>query len=74
MPLYVSIAPNPIGQASTTGSCVIYAPLGVAGEKLRTKFNNLTQKHEGVDDKDRTSRDLRQACALLDNLQDPPGN
>ena len=38
------------------------------------KINNLTQKHKGVDDKDRTSKDLRQACALIDKLQDPLGN
>lgn len=47
----------------------------VVGETQRTKFiNNLTQKHNGVDDKDRTSKDLRQACALIDKLQDPLGN
>ena len=46
----------------------------VAGEKLRTKFNKLTQKHKGVDDKDRTSRKLRQARALIDKLKDPLGN
>ena len=46
----------------------------MAGEKLRTKFNNLTQKHKGVDEKDRTSRDLRQTCALLDKLEDPLGH
>ena len=47
----------------------------VTGEKLRTKFiNNLTQKRKGVDDKGRTSKDLRQACALIDKLQDPLGN
>lgn len=47
----------------------------VVGEKLRTKFiNNLTQKRKGVDDKGRTSKDLRQACALIDKLQDPLGN
>ena len=47
----------------------------VVGEKLRTKFiNNLTKKDTGVDDKDRTSKDLRQAYALIDKLQDPLGN
>ena len=47
----------------------------VVGETQRTKFiNNLTQKHKGVDDKDRTSKDLHQACALIDKLQDPLGN
>lgn len=47
----------------------------VVGETQRTKFiNNLTQKHKGVDDKDRTSKDLRQARALIEKLQDPLGN